>query len=490
MKGWFRKIFKISSMKYIVAFLIPMIFVLLYNQGLDNDSWYVLAEGRQIVENGVYYTDALSMHDGLSVVVQNYGFAAIFYLIFGVIGAPGIYALMLVLNFVICYLIYKICMLISNKNANLSLLIMAMTDVLLALGFVTTRAQMVSFVIFLVLIYVLELYIKTNKTKYLWWLPILSFVQVNLHASLWWALILVLGAYIVDSLKKPRLHLQGYRTKPLLVVGFLMMLTGLINPYGVKMIMFIFTSYGGAEFHDLVIELNSFSPISSVFESLVYISIVGVLFLYIFGKKRNIRIRYLLMFFGFLTLGLNTIKGLSQFILVAFFPIALLYKHVRLEKLLEYKPGRNAFMVWAGGLALILFVVICPLVVSRIESYPSKGMVNAMDVIEADAQKSGGEQRVYTGYDDGGYVEYRGYKAYLDPRGEVFLKSNNKKADILYEWRDFIRGKIETNDFLKKYGFDYLLISDKDDPLYDLGGKKYEMIFKDDKEGIEVFKRI
>ena len=50
-----KKAFKIGSLKYVAMFLIPMIFVLLYNQGLDNDSWGVLAEGRQIVENGITY---------------------------------------------------------------------------------------------------------------------------------------------------------------------------------------------------------------------------------------------------------------------------------------------------------------------------------------------------------------------------------------------------------------------------------------------------
>ena len=79
-----KKLWGIGSLKYIAAFLIPAILVMLINQGLDNDSWYVLAEGRYIAENGIYYTDVLSMHDGLNVVVQNYGFAVIFYWVFSI----------------------------------------------------------------------------------------------------------------------------------------------------------------------------------------------------------------------------------------------------------------------------------------------------------------------------------------------------------------------------------------------------------------------
>ncbi len=478
-------------MKYIAAFLIPLVFVMFINQGLDNDAWDVLAQGRYIAENGVYYTDVLSMHEGLNITVQNYAFSVIFYLIFNTFGAPGIYAVMLILNFLICYLIYKISILISNKNVNLSLFIMVITDFVLALGFVTTRAQMVSYVIFLGLIYILELYIKTDKTKYLWWLPLLSFLQINLHASLWWMLILVMLVYIIDSIKKPKLHLQGYRTKPLVIFGLVMVLFGLINPYGINMITFIFKSYGDARFHDLVVELKSFAPFKDSFSIFVYLSIVGVLVSYIFGKKNNIRVRYLLMFFGFLALGLNTIKGMSQFILTMFFPLALLYKNIRIEKIIDAKIGRDAIVVWGGAVVLLCFVAVCPAVVGQVKNYPEEAFAEAFDVIDDDVGEGDkGALKIYaTGYNDGGYAEYRGYKPYIDPRGEVFLKKNNGKEDILYEWIDFRNGKVKVADFLKKYNFDYIFVGDKGDPFYDFEDMDYELIFSNEESETKVFKR-
>ena len=35
------------------------------------------------------------------------------------------------------------------------------------------------------------------------------------------------------------------------------------------------------------------------------------------------------------------------------------------------------------------------------------------------------EIKLFTDYTDGSYAEYRGYNCYLDPRGEIFLKSYN-----------------------------------------------------------------
>lgn len=487
------RILKISSLKYVAAFLIPAIFVMFMSQELDNDSWFVLAEGRHLVENGIHYTDVLTMHEGMNIVVQNYGFAAIFYLVYSALGAPGLYVMMLGLNFVICYLVYKICMLLSNKNVNLSLLIMVAMDILLALGFVTTRAQMVSYVIMLALIYVLELYIKTDKTKYLWWVPVLSILQINMHASVWWMLILIMIAYVIDAIRKPKLHLQGYRMKPLIIAGVVAMLVGLINPYGIKMVTYIFTSYGVSEIFRLVNEMASFD-LRSIFNIVLYAAMVVVLVLLIFGKRRRVRVRYLLMFFGFLALGLNSVKGMSQFVLVMFLPLAVVYKDVRLglEKVLNDEVARRAVVFWVGVVAIGVFVTQCVALIPQIKDGPDDKLIGAVDAIE---ESSNGDKnmKIYVGYDNGGYVEFRGYKAYLDPRAEVFVKKNNGKEDYLKEWESMVLEKTDVKEFLDKYDFDYLITVERSEKgLYGMEDEEYEEIYKneDNEDKVKVLKHV
>ena len=93
--------------------------------------------------------------------------------------------------------------------------------------------------------------------------------------------------------------------------------------------------------------------------------------------------------------------------------------------------------------------------------------------------------RVYTSFIDGSYFEYKGFNCYVDPRAEVYLKSNNGKDDILKEYFDFKNGKIPPAVILNKYDFDYLVIKNEIDQFYayfnrdgDLGYKK---IFDNDK---------
>ncbi len=486
-----KKLWKISSLKYIAAFLIPMIIVMIYVRSVDNDSWGVLAEGRYIVNNGIYHTDVLSMHEGLNTVLQNYSFAVIFYQIYEVFGGPGLYAATLLLNFLVCLLVYKICKLISDNNKNLSLVLMMATDIMLVLcTFVTTRAQMVSYVLFLSLIYILELYMKTGKMKYLWWMPLISLVQINMHASLWPMIYLVVLTYVVDLFVESKLlHKKVSRIWPLVVVSVVSFLLGFANPYGVDMLTIMFKVYGDSTFSELVYELQPFTPLANLGNAMFYIVLTVVGFLYAFSEKQNVRIRYLLLFFGFLALGLNTIKGLSQVILVMFFPLALLYKNVQPEKIIDSSLGRSALLFWSGILVLSTFICACPVLVMSISSdYYDKTLVEAVDVIdEMEAGNNKGELKIYAGYNIGGYMEFRGYRPYMDPRGCDFMKVINGREDILQEWVDFRDSKVSRSELLEKYGFDYLLIDGSVDPFYDSINDGYEIVYKNEEKEIELY---
>ena len=480
-----------NRLKFLVAFLIPVAAVMVFNQGIDNDSWYVLAEGREIVENGIYYEDPLSMHEGLDVTVQNYGFAAIFYLLYSAFGGVGVYLIMLILNGILMFLIYKICMLISNKNVNLSLVLMVLTDLLLSHGFITTRAQMVSYVILMLLIYILELYVRKGNKKALWWIPVLSLLQINLHASLWPMILIVIAVYMIDGVRQPRFKYKGYKIKPLILVGIASLLVGFLNPYGLKMMTFIFTSYGVWEANVYINELQSFD-LGTGYNILLYGVIATVIILYIFGKNKNIRFRYLLLLFGFLALGLNTVKGMSHLILVLLFPMAEVYRDV---KIVKWRKQRVAALVWAGVLAILVIVASAPVVIKNANAAgPSDMMIEAMNVV--DVYAGGADKnnlKVYGNFNEGGYVEYRGYKSYIDPRMEVFLLSNNGKADIFLEFYDLQHGAMDREAFLEKYDFDYLVITE-DDLLYDFVDEgKYALIYYNDGgeyAGVKVYQKL
>ena len=453
--------YKPSKWLYIIMFALPLVFTALMVINLDNDIWYILSEGRYIVQNGIYHIDPLSMHQGLQVTVQNWLSASLFWIIYNGFGEAGLFTMVLVCNFFICLLLYKICMLISDKNRILSLIVMFVSDISLASHYIVSRPQIISFIILLSLIYVLELYIKNDNPKYLIWIPILSLMEVNLHASLWWMLFLFMLPYVIDSFKIPILNTQGYRKKPLFIAILIAFLVGFINPYGYKAITFIFTSYGDKYMHIYINELLPFS-FNNALSKHMFILILATGLLYTIFRNGNIRIRYICLYCGTMILGFMSVKGFSHFLVVSFFPFAYFFKDIFPNDFSDlpyaFKKVLNIFYCIIG-LGCISLFIYC-----YIKDIPNMKLTHNADEAMQMIVKYGNSETdtVYSSFNNGGFVEFYGFKPYIDPRAEVYLKVNNKKADIFEENYLIQHGSGDIDEFMKKYDFTFMLIEYND----------------------------
>ena len=89
---------------------------------------------------------------------------------------------------------------------------------------------------------------------------------------------------------------------------------------------------------------------------------------------------------------------------------------------------------------------------------------------------------LYTGYNTGGYAEYMGFRSYIDPRAEVFVKKNNGKEDVMLEYYRLQNGDSYYKDFLDKYRFTHLMVSGSDAlSVYLPHDDDYEMVYEDSK---------
>ena len=71
----------------------------------------------------------------------------------------------------------------------------------------------------------------------------------------------------------------------------------------------------------------------------------------------------------------------------------------------------------------------------------------------------------------------------------MFLKSNNKKEDVFLEYINLLINKLDIDEFLKKYNFDYLVVQDEETLYKHLKrDKSYELVY--DSNGYYLFKRI
>ena len=304
----------------------------------------------------------------------------------------------------------------------------------------------------------MELYAKTNNKKYLLILPIISLIQINIHGMFFFMLFIFMLPYIVNAFKfnfKNDIQ-KKYDLKPIVLIMIIMLLTGLINPYGIKNILYVFTSYGQKILNETIIELVPLS-FSSSYDKIIIFIIFLVYFLYF--KSKNIPIRHYLLLFGTTYLAFDCSRSIALFIIGALFPLSYLYKdkipNIDIEK---YIPiSIKCFII-----VIFLIITSLLLIFSTKDFYPiSKEPIDYL--AENFNTKT---MKLYINFNDGSYAVYKEIKVNIDPRAEVYLKKNNHKSDIYKEYRDLKSNNINYKEYLDKYKFTHLLVK-KNDPLYE-----------------------
>ena len=440
--------------KYIsyLFFFIPILFIMLIDINREGDIWFLFSHGDYVLHNGFPKYDFLSMHNGFNFVMQQWLSAVIFYLIYHVFGNLGFYIFFIVINIVILYLLYKLCMVISKGRVFSSVIISSSIDLLLSTSLLIPRPQLFSFIIFILFFIVMEKFYQ-NKDKIIYVLPVLSLLLVNLHGALWLLIFVFslpyLCEYIYLFIKKKDNYL-----KDLIISLVLSFLVGFINPYGFNTMSYIFYSYGNSVINDYIVEMKSFSldgSISTIYNSWLILLIFFFICSIMFIRRKDINIHQVLLLFGTFTLALLHLRNMGFFII---FGLAFISKYINI------KDGKYNYFPKTIYIILIVFIMGIFFINIRDGSYIFKSSDdNIINYLKRNNIKN---ITIYTYFNNGAIYEYYGYKAYIDPRAELYLKSYNKKSDVLEEYINLINNKIDVDKFLDKYKFDYMVVSEKD----------------------------
>jgi len=267
------------------------------------------------------------------------------------------------------------------------------------------------------------------------------------------------------------------------------MVVGLINPYTYKAITFIFTSFTDSLMHQYINELLPFSIQTDLGKQMaILILIVGLI--YAFFREGKIRIRYICLFAGTVILGFMSYKAFSHFILVSLFPLAYFFKDM-CPKDFSMLPAQflKVYRFLVAGVSLVAIAALCYICVVDV---PPKAVLkteseSALQVLKENFDPN--NTTVYSSFNDGGAVEFYGFKPYIDPRAEVYLKINNKKDDIFAENYYVQMGYYSIDDFLEKYNFTHLLVRNSDILFNNLEGKNYFILYESTITGYRLYAR-
>ena len=460
---------------FVIPFLIPIIF-LIGDYSFDNDFWFTINQGRYVLSNGFPNFVIGTVHEGLSFIYQSYGTGIIFYLIYHYLGKIGVTIFIILLIETIIFIFYKLCLLISNNN-KISLIITSIFS-LLSYTYTTTRPHMFTILNLLLIIYLLELFIKTKKTKYLIPIPIIGILEANMYAIYFIPLLIIISPYLINSFKFKYKFIQsdGYNKKTIIIIFIITLLAGLINPYTYKILTYGFSSYGTL-ISNRVVELKALN-FHDLFGKLCIITILITYIFYFINKDKKVPLRYYLLLFGTTYLAFDALKSFYFFVVCSLFPIAYMYK-----KNNEYKSDKKVLIT--SFIIVIITLSLCLLTTNYKKplGYDIANYLDSNNTIDT--------PKVYTSFMEGSYLEYRGYNCYIDPRAELFLKVNNKKKDIIDEYFKLQDGRLNYKEFIKEYNFDYLIIKKEYDILYyhfkNYGTDNYTKVY--DKEDYEIWKK-
>jgi len=454
-----------KSKMFFLIFPLIMTIILLFRE-LNNDIWFLLTHGRYVMEHGIPYIEPFTIHEGFKFVMQQWLSALLFYFTYMKLGEFGL-KLLVICTFIASMMIfYKLCLKLTNNNFVKSVFVTYIYIGLINI-FMTTRPYIFTNIIIILEIYALESYFLKRDKKALWILPILSVVLINIQASMWLMILIILIPYIIDSLGLAFGPFKSNKieSKPLFTMVFLVFIVGFLNPYGLDAMTYLFKSYGVPQINDMVTEMAPVD-VNSILGLMIVMLTTGFSFFYTFSKSKNKAIRHILLTLGTSFLALSSIRGFIFFICCGIFPLTMYIGDFRIPQFNTKFPKRTLKI---RKILISLIVLMLSLLIYQY-SVQNSGYISNKEYFLSSLEMVIGDKNVekvilYTGYNDGGLAEFYNIPSYIDPRAEVFLKQNNMVSDVFIEYYDVQKGYMYYRIFLNKYNFTHLVV-DKNDILY------------------------
>lgn len=203
----------------LAVFCIAIFCIALTPKLLQNDTFYTVKVGQGIRKWGIDGQDHYSFND-LPYTYPHWLYDVIISLIFDYLGGwTGIYVSTMILSATLGILLYFTLKKIT-KNSLVSLII-ALGQMYLMRDYVAARAQLVTFILFVLTILFIEKFLESGKKRYAIGLIIIPILIANIHSAVWpfyfvlflpyigeYVLRIIIGANVIHNLYKWGLNLR------------------------------------------------------------------------------------------------------------------------------------------------------------------------------------------------------------------------------------------------------------------------------------------
>lgn len=467
---FFKKIHDLFWVSF--PFVLAAVFALVLTKASfpNSDTFFIIATGEHIVENGVVPTvNPFVIHEGFGTIVQQWLFDVLIYQIYSFGGNVGLYLYSAAVLLVSLFMMYKFFGLYS-KNVPMKLLVLSFCAIL-ASFFVVARPTSLSFLMCLSVVMVMETYRRNKKPLLLLLLPAISLLTINLHASMWPMLFVLMVPFIFPD-KLPKVKELGLRKslgvfikewfdkwKWALLAMLGMFLVGLINPNGINGMGYVFLSYGSATSANFIAELQA--PTLTTFIGILVVISILLCFKYIDKFRSKMDFAKFYMAAGTIILAATHNRNL-WFLFFGTIPLFFVFFDKFTWKIKSKDKTTGVYAILdACYLCIILALCTLPITYGSLEIVDSgSSPVEAVAYLDDLDDASKDEVVLFTEFNNGAYMQLNDYKVYIDARPELFQKNVNGKEDIYTEYLMVRTGVMDFEEFFNKYNFTHLLVDD------------------------------
>ena len=452
---------------------------------LQNDTYYTIKIGEYIYENGIsnLTEDVFSWHE-LPYTYPHWLYDLCIFLIYNFFGHAGIYASTIILASILGMIIYRLCSRFS-KNEVVSLIITIGSMYLLE-PYVAARAQLLTFVLFALTLYFIEMFLETHKKRYAVGLIIIPLIIANVHCAVFPFYFVLYLPYVAEFLwisfidwdvdkklqrliykiaikfckndnirlkleekynlipeeiserrrKRGILREKPFRIKvtknffviPLIIIMIVAAFTGILNPAGDGAYTYLYKTMKG----NTTDSINEHQPMVLVHCEEFLFALCLFLAILIFTDTK-IKLSDLFMLLGLTYLAFKTKRQISMF---AIFCAPILAKLIAAMFEKYDKKAYQKLMNFAGSCLGACVIILTFAIVSidmlkdivndpyvEVGTYP----VEASDwIIENLDYKN---IKLYNEYNYGSYLLFRGIPVFIDSRADLYAPEFNGNPD-------------------------------------------------------------
>ena len=182
----------------IVAIILIAIFCICITPvTFQNDTYYTIKIGELIKNSGIDMIDHFSWHENLNYTYPHWLYDLLTYLIYSIGEFKGIYIVTCILSVILGISIFTVNSKLT-KNKSISFIV-TIGALYMLQDYITARAQLVTFILFIWEIFFIEKFLQNKKMWYGIGLIIISILIANLHVATWPFFFVLFLPYIAEN---------------------------------------------------------------------------------------------------------------------------------------------------------------------------------------------------------------------------------------------------------------------------------------------------